>query len=362
MGEIEDTPDLRPPADAVFELIGGSLPSEPVMVDGGWPPPRVRSGRWLITQIVREAILAIRSRRFWVDSAVVLLGSSLAAAVIVAVLSGASASGAAETWPWTYVLAAAILPASASMLAVHWGLLGECRRDQHDDGDLGRGLPLLATSVRGLIFAVLALTLQLVLAALAGASGRTAVAAALAVAVEFLVFGAIGTGVAALLKHPVRAGILGWVLAIALVAGNVAAVWALMPAVRSEDPVTVAINVKHGPFGEAVAYDCAPEAVGNAEIFHTERIMWLAATNPVVIFTMMAADTGLADGIPGWIPAALQSAGDGSQVPCVGGVPLVEDSMHAPLAAIGLALQGTLAALLLAAGQRSARRRLATAA
>jgi len=216
--------------------------------------------------------------------------------------------------------------------------------------------------VRGLIFAVLALTLQLVLAALAGASGRTAVAAALAVAVEFLVFGAIGTGVAALLKHPVRAGILGWVLAIALVAGNVAAVWALMPAVRSEDPVTVAINVKHGPFGEAVAYDCAPEAVGNAEIFHTERIMWLAATNPVVIFTMMAADTGLADGIPGWIPAALQSAGDGSQVPCVGGVPLVEDSMHAPLAAIGLALQGTLAALLLAAGQRSARRRLATAA
>lgn len=362
MAEAEHTPDLRPPPDAVFEPIGGSLPSEPEVGDGDCSPTEGQPGRWLLTQIAHEGFLAIRSRRFWVDSAIVLVGTGLAGTVIVAVMSGAGAPGLAGTWPWAYALTSAIVPASACMLAVHWGLLGERWRGQQDSSGFGPGLPLLATSVRGLIFAVLALMSEWVEATITGGSGWLAVAAAAAVALEFLVFGAIGTGVAALLRHPVRAGVLGWMLAMMLVAGNIAAVWALMPAVRSQEPVTVAINVTYGHFGEPIAYDCAPEVVGTAEVFHTERIMWLAATNPVVIFTMVAADAGFDDGIPEWIPAALQSAGDGSQVPCAGGVPVVEDSLHTPLAGIGLALQGTLAVLLLAAGHWAARRRLATAA
>ncbi|MET3140892.1 UNVERIFIED_ORG: hypothetical protein ABIB19_000353 [Arthrobacter sp. UYEF10] len=51
MAEVEHTPDLRPPLDAVFEPIGGSLPSEPEAGDGDCSPTEGQSGRWLLTQI-----------------------------------------------------------------------------------------------------------------------------------------------------------------------------------------------------------------------------------------------------------------------------------------------------------------------
>jgi hypothetical protein len=148
-------------------------------------------------------------------------------------------------------------------------------------------------------------------------------------------------------------------------------VWALFPAVRAEEPVTVVLNIERGPDGVPVAYDCAAEIVGVAEVFHTERIMWLAAPNPMMIFVMVAAGAeggsdAYADytsalggpGVLGWFPMALQATADGTQVPCVNSEPKAAGSFQTPLAAMGLAMQGGLAVGLLAAGHHAARRRV----
>jgi hypothetical protein len=95
------------------------------------------------------------------------------------------------------------------------------------------------------------------------------------------------------------------------------------------------------------------------EVFHTERIMWLAAPNPMVIFTMLTANGDSGEDVLGWLPTALQAAADGTQVPCINSQSRAEGSAHLPLELIGLAVQGGLAGGLLAGGNRRANRRAA---
>ena len=141
------------------------------------------------------------------------------------------------------------------------------------------------------------------------------------------------------------------------------AVWALMPAVRADEPVTVAMNVVWGSDGRRDAYECSIEPVGLAEVFHTERIVWLVAANPMVMFAMLASDGETAsDGEAGeeglgWMAGALQEAADGTAVPCVNGEPRTKDAVRMPLGVIGLGTQGVLAGAFLAGGQVAARRR-----
>jgi hypothetical protein len=151
--------------------------------------------------------------------------------------------------------------------------------------------------------------------------------------------------------------VVGWSVAGFLVAGNVVAVWALFPLVRADEPVAVAMNVDWGPGGTREAYDCAPDLSATAQVFHTERIMWIMAGNPTVIFVMLA-DRGTAEeGMPEWIPGSLQEAADGTQVPCINGEPRIKNVSGMPLELIGLATQGVLAGACLIGGQVAARRR-----
>jgi hypothetical protein len=204
----------------------------------------------------------------------------------------------------------------------------------------------------------MALLLLLMQAGLAGVSGAMAAAAAGVVALEFAVFGAIGAGLSALLRRRPLAVVAGWSVAGALVVGNAVAVWALLlPAVRADEPVAVAMNVVWGPGGTREAYECAPELFGTAEVFHTERIIWMLAPNPVVLFVVLADEGGANLEGAGWMPAALQEAADGTQVPCVNGEPRTQDDPRTPLAVIGLLTQGVLAGASLAGGQLAARRR-----
>lgn len=53
---------------------------------------------------------------------------------------------------------------------------------------------------------------------------------------------------------------------------------------RPVEPVTVAVNVQWGPAGTRQAYQCSEVPAGVAEVYHTERIMWLAAFSPSVVF------------------------------------------------------------------------------
>lgn len=44
--------------------------------------------------------------------------------------------------------------------------------------------------------------------------------------------------------------------------------------------------------------------------------MWLGAFSPSVVFLALGADADPAGVVLGWVPAAMQEAGDGTQVPC----------------------------------------------
>jgi hypothetical protein len=214
-----------------------------------------------------------------------------------------------------------------------------------------------AVAARGLVVAALALLLLLVLARSAGVPGAIATVAAGVIVLEFAVFGAIGAGSSALFRRRMWAAVVGWSVAGFLVAGNVAAVWALFPTVRADEPVAVAMNVDWGPGGTREAYDCAPDLSATAQVFHTERIVWMVAGNPTVIFVMLAGRSTIDEEIPGWIPASLQEASDGTQVPCVNARPRTKNATGMPLELIGLATQGVLAGAFLAGGQVAARRR-----
>ncbi|PTT63034.1 hypothetical protein DBR22_16395 [Arthrobacter sp. HMWF013] len=303
------------------------------------------------------------SVRFWLAAAAVPVATSVAAWVLLAaVLVPQTDPGLAGGRFWAYLLAAAFIPAASSLLAVHWGITGIRR--------LGPGQPLAAVDpgpwasffgvvARGAVVAALTLVILLGQAWIAGVSGEVAAASAGVVALEFAVFGAIGAGASAMSRRRLWVAIVAWGVAGVLVVVNVVAVVALLPAVRADEPVSAVFNIVRGPGGTLEAYECSPLLSGVAEVPHTERIMWMVAPNPVVMFLMLADDgRGNGEG-PGWMRGALQEAADGLQVPCVNAEPRARDAARMPLEVIGLGIQAGLAGAFLAGGQLATRRRQA---
>ncbi|WP_457965515.1 hypothetical protein M1E17_03555 [Arthrobacter sp. D1-29] len=359
-----------------YEPIGGGWINEPQEDgdDAGRPPRQLSATRVALRQAADDWLRSIRTVRFWGSTVIVVFGAWLAAAAVIGVRTVQEDPFPEESQLWTYILASAFMAPAAALLAVHWGRRGISSFDGMERPGHASRSPLadfFATAARGFVFAVLALVVLLVHAGVVGAPGGLAVAAAGLALLEFAVFGALAAGISAWLGRSRAADTAAWALAWWLVLGNLAAVWALFPAVRSEEPVTVVLNIERGPDGVPVAYDCAAEIVGVAEVFHTERIMWLAAPNPMMIFVMVAAGAdGGSDAYPdytsalggpgvlGWFPMALQATADGTQVPCVNSEPKAAGSFQTPLVAMGLAIQGGLAVGLLAAGHHAARRRV----
>lgn len=295
--------------------------------------------------------------RFWA----VAVGSLCATWVVVAglVLLPGPGGNSAEWMPvpmLTYVLASSLLPASAALTAVHWGMTaqGKAAGPEH-----GRSLlaAVLAGALRSLVFALLILLTLLMQAAAAGLPGTVAATSAGLAAVEGAIFGGTGVAVAALTRHRFLGRLAGWSLALFLVAGTVAAASLLVPSVRSEEPVTVALNVVRAADGTPVAYECSGISAGTVEVYRTERIIWLATTSPSVVFVALAGQPGAGAELLGWLSAALQEAADGSWVPCINGEPRSQDSPRLPLPALGLLLQAGVAGALLAAASAAAARR-----
>lgn len=366
MAEDERREAGRPVDEPVYEAIGPGWNSGTPGIgdDADWAPQPAGLARVALSLAVGDLLASFRSLRFWLVATAVPLATSLFALAFIEVAAPPGELLPEEARWLGYLLAAAMMPASAAFLAVHWGLQGRRRLSApKQPASLDPGLLALFLSVaaRGLAVAVTALVQLLVHAGLAGVSAAgTAGTSAGVVALEFAVFGAIGAGASALLNHRVWAAIVGWTMAGALVVGNAVAVWALMPAVRADEPVTVAINVVRGPDGRLESYECSTELVGLSEVFHTERIVWLVAPNPVVVFVMLASDGENGEDGLGSMPGALQEAADGTQVPCVNAEPLTKDAARMPLEVIGLATQGVLAGGFLAGGHLAARRRSAS--
>lgn len=246
----------------------------------------------------------------------------------------------------TYLLASSILPAAAALAALHWGMSAYGRSSGGERG--ARVLAALVTAgLQGLVLALLILVTLLVQAGAADQPGSVAGVSAGVAAAEGFLFGSMGAAVAAVGRSSVLARISGWVLALFLVAGTVAAGAALVPAVRTEEPVTVALNVERAPDGTVIAFQCSAVSAGVREVHHTDRIMWLPAISPSVVFVMFAGEPGDSAGLLGWLSAALQEAADGPRVPCVNGEPRSKDTSGMPLAVVGLLLQAGVAGALL---------------
>lgn len=333
--------------------------------DAGWGPRPLGLVQVALAAAVRDWLRSVRTVRFWLLAAGVPVATSAAAWVLLAaaIVPREDPHQAGGLF-WVYLLAAAFMPATSVFLAAHWGVAGLHRLHRHrapaprDPGPLA---VFLAVAGRGLVVAALALLLLLVHARLAGVSDAMAGVAAGVVALEFAVFGAVGAGVSALLRRRLWAALAGWGVAAAFVVGNAAAFSALLPAVRTEEPVAVAMNVQWGPARTRLAYDCAPLLERTADVFHTERIAWLLASNPVVMFVMFADNGGSNDEGPAWVPAALQEAADGTRVPCVNAEHRSKDAEPMPMGLVGLATQSALAGAFLIAGQLAARRRTGSA-
>ncbi len=301
---------------------------------------------------------SLGTMRFWA----VAVGSLCATWVVVAglVLLPGPGGDSGEWLPvpmLAYVLASSLLPASAALTAVHWGM--SAQRGAAGP-EYGRMLPaaVLAGAMRSLVFALLILLSLLIQAAAAGLPWTLAATSAGLAAVEGTIFAGMGVAVAALVRHRFLRRFAGWSLALFMVAGTVVAASFLVPAVRSEEPVTVALNVVRAADGTPVAYDCSGISAGTVELYRTERITWLATASPTVVFVALAGELGAGAELLGWLSAALQQAADGTAVPCINGEPRSQDSPRLPLPALGVLLQaGVAAALLAAAGAAAARRR-----
>ena len=301
--------------------------------------------------------VAVRTLRFWAFT----LGAGAGVWTVAGVfqwLSG-GADGSAGSMPASlpaYLVALVLVPAAAAIVGTHWGMAC-CRRPPGPGQPPGQVTPILASAMRSLVFALLTLPGLLVQAAAAGQPGTLAVLSAAVAAVETVVFSSMGVAMASLLRRPAAAAAAGWALTLFLVAGGVAACALLVPAVRSEEPVTVAMNVQRAREGVLLAYDCSRVPAGTAEVYRTERIMWLAAPSPSVLFVMLAGEQDAGKDQFGWQSSRLQEAADGTQVPCVNGEPLGREAARVPLDAAGLMTQAGLAAVLLGGAHVVSRRR-----
>ncbi|HEU4666159.1 MAG TPA: hypothetical protein VFS79_00735, partial [Arthrobacter sp.] len=346
-----------PVAEPFYEPIGadahgsgGSSPED----EGGGGPKQLHRGRMGMQLALADLARSVRSVRFWALAGGTVLGTAAASAAVAAFSSLGQGSGGYSPPLLAYALAATLMPSVASFAAAAWGM--QCYRQVAAAGEPAAGgwtVPaLLATTFRGFVLAALTLCVLMLQALVAGEPGAVAATAAGATAVEGALFGAVGVGAAAGKSGPAR--VAGWALAAILVAGSAGAAAALVPLVRAVEPVTVAVNVQWGPAGTPVAYQCSEVPAGVAEVYHTERIMWLAAISPSVVFLAVGADADPAGRVLGWVPAALQEAGDGTQVPCVDGEPRARDSARMPLPVVGIAAQAVVAGALLAAGNKAA--------
>ncbi len=315
MAENEDPVPDQP----AYEPIGGGMPGFDDLDDARENPASLGGlqAGFLVRSALATALQAGRSPRFWWGTAAVL-GVCWGTGVLLVLAVATGGDLPPESHGWTYMLTAAALVLASCMLAVRWGVRSGSAAPAAADGGGDDGGPLLIwarASAKGLMFAAAAGVFLLLFALWSGPSPAVAGVAFVLMACEVVVFGGIGAGAVRWFEgHWGR--ILAWGVTGLFLVGNVAAAVALLPAVRSYEPVLVAINIERDGFGQMTSYRCSPEFRGIVEVYHTERIFWLATSAPAE-----------------------------------------KSGAEMPLAMAGLATQFAAAGILLAGGHRGARRR-----
>ncbi len=309
-----------------------------------------------LRRALKDCWASVRSLKFWLQSLTVFL-LSWASAVLLVIVLVTGGTYTTDAHFWAYILTAALLVLGASLLAFLWGL--SIRQTADDAGSTGLLHAWFFAAARGMAFTVASTVGLLILATASNAPAELAGVAAGVMVFESVVFAGIATGAAWLL--PGRGGqLLAWSTTAFLLLGNVAAVIALLPAVRQYEPARVVLNVQRDDFGRIASYECSPEFLGIVEVFHTERVVWLGVSHPLLIFALFAGEASPGTASVSWLPAELETAGAGTQIPCVGSATAganEQGETPVPLALTGIGTQLAMAGTLLLAGQAASRRR-----
>lgn len=359
MSRIPEDPDGSGPArsESEYEVIGGGVIDDRFpRHDGTGAETRTnrQAGlRHVLTGAARDAWedtrLSFRSWWFWLACAA---GLSLSWAIATAMVAYGEASGWFESSvpSAAYMLMAAWTAIASAVLGAIWGF-------RHSRVTLPG--TVFAALLRGAALAIPAGVLLLVVGISVGGPIALVGAAVVVLVLEVVLFGLIGAGARACFPRTAASVALAAILVAFLCLGNVAATIALLPATTGMDQASVPVNVQRDDFGNITAYECVGR-LHPVEVAHTERVAWMAASNPALLFGSLAADLVPREHDLAWVLSGLQWAADGPSrdVPCLGGESSDGLAPSVPVALTGLAVQMVAAALVLVPGRWFSSRRI----
>jgi len=176
---------------------------------------------------------------------------------------------------------------------------------------------------------------------------------------EVLVFAAIGAGFRAMFLRRLPGAVLACGVVGSFVLGNLVAALYLMPAMMVTEQTSVPVNVRRDDGFRYVSYECVGELVRSETVLHAERVIWLAAGNPALLYWTLASGELPRTSNYGWIFVSLQRSLEGPyyEIPCINGVQSDELQPAPPLSVAGIAGQLAVAGAVTAGGVLAGRRR-----
>ncbi|MCD4851403.1 hypothetical protein LN996_11320 [Arthrobacter sp. AK01] len=350
MAGVPDHPGSSGPGwnEPEYEVIGGGMIDDQRRVPdaprtGPDSPARTRA---VFTNAVAQAWQIARqslaSWWFWVASAA---GVALSWGMAVGFVSWGESNG----W-FQSTVAGAVLLIMAAFLALMAAILGTGWGFRHAGGSVLE--LLLAGAMRGVALAVPVCVALLVVGISVGGPIALVGAAVVVIVLEAALFGLIGSGSRALFASVAPGMALAVVLVAFLCVGNVAVTLMLLPATTAMDQASVPVNVERDDSGRVVSYQCVGD-LRPVEVAHTDRVAWVAASNPALLLGSVGAGFVATDNEIGWVLSGLQWAVDGPsrEVPCLGGESSAGLAPSVPVFLTGLALQALAAAVVVAPGR-----------
>jgi len=124
------------------------------------------------------------------------------------------------------------------------------------------------------------------------------------VVLEVALFGLMGAGARACFAGPGPGAAVAAVLLAFFCCGNVVATVLLLPGTVGVDQASVPVNVERDQSGRITAYQCVGD-LRPVEVAHTERVAWLAVSNPGLLLGSVGADFVPADSEFRWMLSGL---------------------------------------------------------
>jgi len=328
-----------------YEVIGGGLVDDQPRVtssSGGSEPPPAAVVKTALKLAWRDARNSLFSWWFWLGCCCAIAFAGGVAAAMVAWVQSLEGFDS-DVLGATYVFMAGFLALAAAILGVICGF-------RHAWSSIL--VRFLAATIRGVVFAALSCVVLLIVGFNTGGPPALAGAAAVVIVLEVGLFGLMGGGARACFASTVPAGVLAGVVTMFLCLGNGALTLLLLAGTSEMGGASVPVNVERDDAGRITAYECVG-SLHEVEVVHTERVAWLAASNPALLLGSIGAQFVHPDHVVGWMLAGLQYAADGPsrEVPCLDGESSAGLAPPVPVAFAGFAVQAAFAALLTISGR-----------